>query len=257
MSANANEPAPEPRDRPMDAGSAPISAHRNDRRGPARWLVALAGLLAGLAAFGIGEAAYNCIPPRLTLQNTMGRMLMAVNQADAAAAETRNAALAFAILGGCLAGLLGVAGGLARRSGATTAAAGLLGLLIGAGVAAGVSLATLPSFTYARLTYSDYEMVFSMVMHGGIWGLSGAVAGLAFAAGQGLDDRRFLVLAPIAGFIGAVIGALAFELVGAGLFPLAYTGDPVSADWPSRLTARMLVALGTAAGVILCLPERS
>ena len=130
-------------------------------------------------------------------------------------------------------------------------------IIIGAGVAAGVSLATLPSFTYARLTYSDYEMAFSMVMHGGIWGLSGAVAGLAFAAGPGLDDRRFLVLAPIAGFIGAVIGALAFELVGAGLFPLAYTGDPVSADWPSRLTARMLVALGTAAGVILCLPERS
>ncbi len=37
-----------------------------------RWLAALAGLLSGLAAFGIGEATYNCIPAKNVVQNTMG-----------------------------------------------------------------------------------------------------------------------------------------------------------------------------------------
>ena len=58
----------------------------------------------------------------------------------------------------------------------------------------------------------------------------------------------------MAGFIGAVLGAIAFDLVGAGLFSQAETGEPISTTWASRLTARLLVALATAAGVILILP---
>ncbi len=150
------------------------------------------------------------------------------------------------------AGCLGVAGGLARRSGGAAAAAGLLGLLLAAGLAGGVSLGTIKVFADARLTHSDYDMPLSMAMHGLIWGLSGAAAGLAFAVGMG--GRRLLATAPADGFVGAVLGAIAFDLIGAGLFPMADTGEPVSITWASRLTARLLVALATAAGIILVLP---
>ena len=134
-----------------------------------------------------------------------------------------------------------------------TASAGLLGLLLGAGLGAGVSLATLSAFAKAQFTFSEYDIFLSMAMHGLIWGLCGAEAGLAFAVGLG-GGRRRLALAPAAGLVGAVLGAIAFELAGAGLFPLASTGDPVSTTWASRLTARLLVALATAAAVILILP---
>jgi hypothetical protein len=256
MSTSMSQPGIGPGDPAVPAEPAvPLGEReRAGRLKRAQWLVGLGGLAAGLVAFGIGEATYNCIPPERVLQNTMGTMAMAITSATQAKAEVRNAALAFAILGGCLAGAMGMAGGLARRSVVVAAGAGLLGLCLGAGVAAGISLATLPWFAEARITHSDYEMAFSFLMHCGIWGLSGAVAGLAFAIGRWSDDRRLFALAPVGGFIGAVIGAMAFEVAGAGLFPLAYTGDPVSTDWPSRLTARLLVALATAAGVILFLP---
>ncbi len=223
-----------------------------DRLNRARWLVALAGLVAGLAAFGIGEATYKIIPARRIMLNTMGTIAPAVTAEHQTAADVRNAALAFAVLGGCLGGCLGLAGGLARRSGGAAAAAGLLGLLLAAGLAGGVSLGTLKTFGDARVIYSDYDMPLSMAMHGLIWGLSGAAAGLAFGVGMG--RRRLLATAPAAGFAGAVLGAIAFDLIGAGLFPMADTGDPVSITWASRLTARLLVALATAAVIILVLP---
>src|SRR5262245_30922893 len=42
----------------------------------ARWLAALGGLLAGLVAFGAGEAVYKRIAPELVLQTFRGRRLM-------------------------------------------------------------------------------------------------------------------------------------------------------------------------------------
>ena len=219
----------------------------------ARWLVALAGLIAGLAAFGIGEATYKLIPAQKVKINTMGIILQAATAETQSVANVRNAALAFGVLGACLGGCLGVAGGLARRSAVAAAGAGLLGLLLGAGLCAGVSLATVKPFTEALIVNSDYDIIISMSMHGLLWGLAGAAAGLAFAVGLG-GGGRLVLLAPVAGFIGAVLGAIAFDLVGAGLFSQAETGEPISTTWTSRLVARLLVALATAAGVILILP---
>jgi hypothetical protein len=90
-------------------------------------------------------------------------------------------------------------------------------------------------------------------MHGLIWGLAGAVAGLAFAIGLGqprLGGRLVL-----AGFAGAALGAIASESIGAGFFPFAETDEPISETWPTRLMARLLVAVGAAVGIIALLPE--
>jgi hypothetical protein len=125
----------------------------------------------------------------------------------------------------------------------------LLGLALGAGV----SLALLPWFITMRYQYFDYDLILSVLMHGLIWGLLGAAAGLAFAVGLG--ESRLRARALVAGFVGAVLGAIAFDLVGAVFFPMAETDEPISETWPTRLLARLLVTVATAIAVILLLPE--
>ncbi|HZW30256.1 MAG TPA: hypothetical protein VFF52_06070 [Isosphaeraceae bacterium] len=169
-----------------------------------------------------------------------------------AVADLRNAALTFGVLGFCLGGCLGIAGGLARPSRAALVTAGLLGSILGPALAAGVTLAWLPSFLWARITYSDYELIISLAIHGLPWGLAGAAAGLAFAVGLG--EGRLIGPTLAAGFVGAVLGTIAFDLIGAALFPFADTAEPIATTWPCRLLARMLVTAATAAAMILVLP---
>jgi hypothetical protein len=220
-----------------------------------RSLGMLGGLIAGLAAFGLGEATHKLIPAEKVQINAMGRIMNAPTGATQAVANTRNAAIAFGLLGMCLGGCLGIAGGQARRVLSGTIAAGLLGSILGAALLAGSSMASINFFANAQINYVDYDLFISMAMHGLIWGLAGAAAGLAFAVGLG--QPRLLARATVAGFAGAVIGAIAFDLIGAGLFPLAETGEPISTTWPSRLTARLLVCLTTAVLVILTVPAPS
>ena len=92
-------------------------------------------------------------------------------------------------------------------------------------------------------------------MHGLIWGLLGASAGLAFAVGLG--EPRLCGKVLTAGFVGAVLGTVAFELIGGVAFPMAETGEPISETWATRLMARLLVTVGTALIVILLLPDRA
>jgi hypothetical protein len=72
--------------------------------------------VAGLAAFGAGEAIYELIPAKKFKINTMGTTAVGPTHETTRIADTRNAALTFGVLGLCLGGCLGMAGGLARRS---------------------------------------------------------------------------------------------------------------------------------------------
>jgi hypothetical protein len=221
----------------------------------ARWLAALGALLAGLVAFGAGEAVYRLIAPELVLQTFRGRRLMLSTYATEHTAAAKNAALAFGALGLCLAGFLGMAGGLARRSAAAAAGAGLAGAVLGLALGAGLTRALLPLSLRAQLDYRHYDLIISLVTHGLIWGLLGASAGVAFAVGLG--ERRQLGRALSAGFIGAALGAVAFDVIGAVFFPMAVTAKPISVTWPTRLMARLLVTLGTAAALAMLLPAPS
>jgi hypothetical protein len=227
----------------------------DQRLGRARWWLALSGLLAGLVAFGAGEAVYDLIPAERVGINTMGQIVIAPTARTAMLANTRNAALTFGVLGLCLGGILGIAGGLARPSARAMVAAGLAGSIVGLAAGAGVSLAMLPVFWRAQSEHPEIDLIFSTLMHGSIWGVAGAVAGLAFAFGFGKPRLHGRALE--AGFLGAVLGAIAFDLSGALLFPLASTGEPVSTTWPTRLLARLLVSVATAALIILVLPRPS
>jgi hypothetical protein len=223
------------------------------RCGRARKLVASGGLLAGLMAFGVGEVIYNVIPAeRVSQKIRMSNIeVMAPSQETENMAATKNAALTFGVLGACLGGFLGMAGGLARRSTSATVTAGLLGAVLASALGVGISFALLPICLRAQLDHTDNDLIIALLMHGLIWGAVGAMAGLAFAIGLG--ERRLVIHALIVGFAGAVLGAAAFELIGATFFSNAETANAISMTWPTRLMARLLVTIGTAAGLALIL----
>jgi hypothetical protein len=252
MSTNEAGVPPAGRDAPGTPQAQLGTVPQSDGLGRARWLAILAGLLAGLVAFGIGEATYELIRAATVQQNLMGSIVNVPDRATSTVADARNAALAFAALGACLGGCLGVAGGLARRSRAGAVTGGLLGVFLGLALGAGTSLALLPWFIKARYDFFEYDLLIAMIMHVVIWGLLGASAGLAFAVGLG--ESRLGGRSLLAGLVGAVLGAMAFELIGAVAFTGANTNYPISETWPTRLMARLLVTVGTAMAVALLLP---
>jgi hypothetical protein len=185
--------------------------------------------------------------------------VMLSTPATESVAAVRNGALTFGVLGLCLGGALGIAGGLAQRSPIATTRGGLLGAILGLALGAGLSLALLPWSLRLQNRYSDDELIvllISLVMHALIWGLVGASAGLAFAVG--CEEPRLWTRAFVAGFFGAIVGTVAFELAGGLFFPLAATHQPISETWPTRLLARLLVTLAVASALVLVLsnPKR-
>jgi hypothetical protein len=216
-----------------------------------RWLI-IAGLASGLVAFGIGEAIYGLIRAKEAPVDTMGHILMVPTMETSNIANTQNGALTFGVLGLCLGGFLGMAGGLARRSTSAMVTAGLIGSVLGMALTAGASFALLPYFLKTLPDHADYDLILSMIMHGSIWGLAGASGGLAFAIGLG--QPRLLWRSLAAGFVGAAIGAIAFDVIGGGLFPLANTVQPISTSWPTRLMARLIVTVTTTGVIMLLLP---
>ena len=221
--------------------------------GRVRWLAVLGGLLAGLLAFAGGEATYQIIPIENVAKDLMGTKVFQPNPETRSVGLMKNGAVAFGLLGLCLGGCLGLAGGLARRSTSGAIAGTLLGAVLGMALGAGVSLASLRWFVNERLLHAEYSLHLSLGMHGLIWGSVGAAAGLAFAVGLG--KPRLCLPSLIAGFLGALLGAIAFDLIGAACFYDAECDEPISITWVTRLMARLLVTLGAALTVVLFLPE--
>ena len=137
---------------------------------------------------------------------------------------------------------LGIAGGLARRVDRGGSEGRAVGAASSSALAAGLCLAILPRGLQAQFDYSDYDLIIALFMHGLIWGLLGALAGAAFAVGLG--DRRLLGRAFAAAFLGAVLGTIVMEFIGAAFFASAATVKPISSTWPTRLLARLLVTTG-------------
>jgi hypothetical protein len=198
---------------------------------------------------------YKIIPAKLVPQVSLlsREPLMTPSMETQIVATARNASLAFGALGVCLGGLMGIAGGLARRSMVGAITAGLLGMAAGTVLGAGISLALLPFSLKAQYALVAGDVLMSLLNHGLIWGLIGAAAGMAFALGLG--ERRRVGQFLTAGLLGAVVGAAAFELIGAMFFIDAGTTEPISETWLTRLMARLLVTVGTAAALLWVLPR--
>ena len=90
------------------------------------WAIALAaGLGAGLLCFIAGELAYEAFQPRLFKVEGPGMVSMQPSVESQHAADLKNAAVAFAILGCVTALAMGFAGGVAGRSTGRGAMVGL------------------------------------------------------------------------------------------------------------------------------------
>ena len=206
--------------------------------------VLLAATLAAVAAWLLGESGLGRVAPEKTDVMLMGVKLHDVTTATVRAAELRSAVVIFASFGGVLGLATGLAGGLTGRSLRTSALAALVGLVAG-GAAGGLApVGVLPA--YHSLASGGFpEPLTALVAHAGIWAPIGAAAGLAL--GLGLGGRGRALRALTGGVFGALLGAVAFDVVGALAFPLDETSRPVSTTALSRLVARLLAAVPSAA----------
>src|SRR4051812_26820812 len=79
------------------------------------WLVA-PGVVAALASWGLGEAAVDTFLPKTHVVQGSGGPMTIASPAERMATQSKNAALAYGLLGAVLGAAFGLAGGLARGS---------------------------------------------------------------------------------------------------------------------------------------------
>ncbi len=228
-----------------DTGGTPVRG----RAGAIRFWALGAGVTATLLSWLLIEATLGSFKPKGTANQFMGSTFLIPGAQERASSETRNAVLAFGLMGAAVGLVLGATGGLVRRS-TRTASAAVLGLVLGAAAGSGAALVAVPAAS--RVHERDpgnmaLEMASSLLARGGPWGAIGAVGGLAF--GIGLGGRGRAVRGLLGGLAGAIAGAILFEVVGALALPGTKTMEPIAATWGIRLLAQFLAVISTAAGV--------
>jgi hypothetical protein len=232
--ANVDIPAPGPDSAPSSTAAPGSGAAKRT------WALALgAGLAAGLIAWAIGEAT---LVPEAGYQDKKQNINLLPDVAG-----LQNCDYSFGALGAALGLGLGMAGGLIGRSVGKAVMAGATGLLLGGG--AGVALSRFIVPVYYQHT-RDGDITYSLMVHAGVWAGVAAVAGLAFAIGQG--GWRGVLRLMLGGAGAALIGAVIYDFAGGIVFPTALTDRPISQTWETRLLARLLVGVLVAAGLVLC-----
>ena len=193
----------------------------------ARLWLALAGLAAGLVAFGLGELVYDLIPAAKEKMKIMGHEVIAPTLGTANVAMTRNSAITFGLLGACLGSFLGAAGGLAWWSVPGMVTAGLVGSIVGLGLAAGASLLVLPRLLAMQPDYPDSDLLFSVGIACSDLG-PGSAAWQARPLPSALGERKLLLGASGWRFPGSCTG-------GRGLRPDRGRGFPFCQHGPADL----------------------
>jgi hypothetical protein len=165
-----------------------------------------------------------------------------INPVDA---EAKNTALSMAILGATLGMTLGAAGGLSRKSIRAAEINGLVGLLLGAALGAAVPLQLLPVL-YRSVFHPPHPAVPSLI-HTAMYATIGSVAGLVF--GGGLRGLGGALKGLPAGALGAILGAITYNVVHTIAFPLERDLSPL----PGRALTRLFVDLCVAIPAIVCI----
>jgi hypothetical protein len=239
-------PSPPPESKPTYASARPPGR---------RWILLLGlSLIAGAAAWLAGER---------TMEYARLSKAAAENYRDSTALNAEmprviaiNGALTFGTFGGLLGLALGLGGGLCRRSTTGAIVGALAGLILGAAAGALPALAVMPwHWRHRNDDPATLELLTPLLKHMALWSAVGLAAGLAFGIGSSGRPARLLEAA-LAGLLGAMLGTLAFEILGAVFFPLDHTADPFSSTSSTRLLAKLCVAGFVGLGVVRCLPSR-
>jgi hypothetical protein len=264
------EPVPTLAERPTASGPAAPSttnkAYAGEPATPLLLAIALtAGVVAGLASWGVGEVTVQSFGPSYKLTPEQSRSIAAATHERfrrVQQATTQRATAAYGALGAALGLALGLAGGVARRSATMGLMAAVLGFALGGAAGAGATQGLLPIYFHAQMTSEDHlatNMTLPLLVHGGIWTTAGLAAGLALGLGLGGWGRA--ARAAIGGALGAVFGTFLYELAGAIAFPTAATSEPIAAERYARLLAHLgvavFVALGAAWSARYLMPKRA
>jgi hypothetical protein len=206
----------------------------------------VAGLVAGVASELIGERILNSYKSNLLPPLEISPS--AENVRRWKDARLYSATLTFTTLGGILGLVLGLAGGLARRSTFAGVSAAMLGLLLGSAAAASLSLVVVSIF-FKSYDPQSGDLVLPLFTHGAIWLAVGAVGGLALGLGLGGRGRWKSTL--VGGLAGAAAATVVYELVGALVFASSKTDLPLSSSSTTRGMAMLLVATMSSIGAVL------
>jgi hypothetical protein len=204
------------------------------------------------------EATLDSFKPQATSTQFMRMTFFIPSWQERATAGVRNAVLALGLMGASVGLAFGVAGGLARRSVWAGALAGVFGLLLGAAGGAGAAFASVPlaSQVHDRDPGNmSLEMASSLCARGIPWAAIGALGGLAF--GIGLGGRARAGRGLLGGLLGAVAGALLYEVIGALALPDTKIIEPIAASWGMRVLAQMLAVIAAAIGIAALVPDRA
>jgi hypothetical protein len=211
-----------------------------------------AGVVAGLASWMAVEWAHDVFRPRLFGSPRWEAVWMEPTPESQNAADLKNSALAFGLLG-CFSSLaMGVAGGL-------VAGAPSRGIVVGLGAqAVGVAVGALAASTFIpvfhpnspdRFATAANDLWSSLFLHGTVWAAVGATAGATFAIG--MRSRHRLGNAVGSSMASALLAAVCFQLI-ATCLPLEAGADRPVARWAVvRLLAMFLPSVMIAAGAAL------
>ena len=251
------------------AGAPPVSPGAETRASAGRAggrvlaLGLLGGLVAGALAWGVGEFEESISPfwsapkyPGVT--NFVAPAGLLPTNPDAEKAITpeqrrmtilKHSAIAYGSQGAVLGLVLGVAGGLSRRSWPRALGAGIIGLLLGVLVGGGGSYRLIPYLNAHSTDAMGDDLMLAFQTHLAGWLPVGLVGGLAFALGVGGPPKVF-VGTVVWGTLGAILGTILYETIGALAFPMTDPSRPIPQGSAVRLMACLLlaVAVGACAG---------
>lgn len=212
------------------------------------WAAALAaGALASALAWLAGEAAIRSLPTETADANVNGEDSAIVTVLSSNRSDVKRATLAYGCQGAILGLALGLAGAAVRRSAKRAGVAAPSGLVVGGAAGAGASFGLFPVF-FEHLDPISGDLLLPLATHVAVWSAVGASGGLAFGIGLG-TGRAGVARSALGGLIGAALGALAYEFLGAFFLPQAKTDQPFAAEAAARLLAQALTGLAAAAGV--------
>jgi hypothetical protein len=205
----------------------------------------VAALLAAAGAWLLGESGVARAVAADAAIPTMGQIVIAPTAATTQAANVKNATRMFGAFGALLGLMLGLAGGWARGNTRAAWSAGASGLIAGLVTGAAAPPLVVRAYHHWQSDGAD-DLIVSMAMHSGLLISLGAAAGLALAIGSG--NMRRLAHAALGGAIGAVLGAVLYDLIGAFAFPFANTADPLATTAAARFLELIVPAIAIALG---------